>query len=130
MNIMITKGNKSDVNVVDKLVAGLVGKLFGDKGYISEKLFERLFNRGLQLITSIKKTMKNKLMPIYDKIMLRKRSLIETVFDYLKNKFNLEHTRHRSPLNFIIHILSTVLAYQFKKNKPAIKQNSYLITNY
>lgn len=64
--------------------------------------------------------MQNKLMLIYDKIMLRKRSLVETVFDFIKNKFNLEHTRHRSHWNFLVHILATILAYQFKENKPKI----------
>ena len=130
MNITITRGNKNDVSVVDKLVAGLAGKLFGDKGYISEKLVDRLLKKGLHLVTSIKKTMKNKIMTTYDKIMLRKRSLIETVFDYLKNKFNLEHSRHRSPINFLVHILSTVLAYQFKKNKPAITKNVFIFSNF
>lgn len=120
MNIQITKGNTNDVSVLEHLVTGLVGKLYGDKGYISARVAERLFLRKLQLITGIKKTMKNKLMPIYDKIMLRKRSLVETVFDYMKNKFNLEHSRHRSHWNFLVHILSTVLAYQFKSNKPRI----------
>ena len=120
MNLSITKGNQTDVSMVETLVKNLIGKVYGDKGYISAKLFERLFSRGLHLITGIKKTMKNKLMDINDKIMLRKRSLIETVFDYLKNKFNLQHTRHRSPVNFLIHILSIVIAYQFKTNKPSI----------
>ena len=108
MNLSITKGNATDVSMVETLVKSLVGKVYGDKGYISAKLFERLFSKGLQLITGIKKTMKNRLMDMHDKIMLRKRSLIETVFDYLKNKFNLQHTRHRSPVNFLIHILSTL----------------------
>lgn len=120
MNLSITKGNATDVSMVETLVQHLIGKVYGDKGYISAKLFERLFSRGLHLITGIRKTMKNKLMDMHDKIMLRKRSLIETVFDYLKNKFNLQHTRHRSPINFLIHILSTVIAYQFKTNKPSI----------
>jgi len=112
MNITITKGNRNDVSVVHKLVAELAGKLFGDKGYISEKLVDRLPKRELHLTTSIKKTMKNKIMTTYDKIMPLKRSLIETVFDYLKNKLNLKHSRHRSPINFLVHSLSTVLAYQ------------------
>ena len=70
---------------VPDLIKNLVGKLFGDKGYISQKLFEKLFENGLQLVTRLKKNMKNKLMPVIDKILLRKRSLIETVNDQLKN---------------------------------------------
>ncbi len=127
MNISITKGNVTDINMLETLIKALVGKVYGDKGYISSKVFERLLSRGMQLITGIKKTMKNKLMELHDKIMLRKRSLIETVFDYLKNKFNLEHTRHRSPINFLIHILSTVIAYQFLKNKPSITKTKAML---
>lgn len=128
MNIQITKGNTNDVSVLEDLVNGLIGKLYGDKGYISTKVANRLFLKDLQLITGLKKTMKNKLIPIYDKIMLRKRSLVETVFDFMKNKFNLEHTRHRSPWNFLVHILATVLAYQFKENKPKITKIYNAIT--
>lgn len=127
MNISITKGNVTDINMLETLIKALVGKVYGDKGYISTKVFERLLSRGMQLITGIKKTMKNKLMELHDKVMLRKRSLIETVFDYLKNKFNLEHTRHRSPINFLIHILSTVVAYQFLKNKPSITKMATML---
>jgi len=64
------------------------------------------------MVHGIKKNMKNKLM-------LRKRNLIESVFDYLKNKMNLQHTRHRSP-NALVHILSKLVAYSLKKNKPAL----------
>ena len=83
----------------------LFGKLFGDKGYISQKLFDELFGRGLQLITKIKKNMKNKLMPMMDKILLRKRSIIETINDQLKNISQIEHTRHRSPVGFMVNLL-------------------------
>jgi len=120
MNLSITKGNTNDVNMVETLMKNLIGKVYGDKGYISVKLAERLANRGMKLITGIKKNMKNKLMELSDKVMLRKRSLIETVFDYLKNKFNLTHTRHRSPINFMIHLCATLVAYQFKNNKPTV----------
>ena len=129
MNLSITKGNVTDVSMVETLVKNLLGKVYGDKGYISTKLFERLIGRGLKLVTGIKKTMKNKLMEVHDKVMLRKRSLVETVFDYLKNKFNLQHTRHRSQINFLIHILSTVIAYQFKRNKPSISFGKNLAIN-
>jgi len=65
-----------------------------------------------------KKNMPNKLMDLKEKILLRKRNLIETVFDYLKNKMDIEHTRHRSPINAFIHIVSTLIAYSLKKSKP------------
>lgn len=109
MNIVITKAATNDVTQVELLAQNLVGKLYGDKGYISQKLAEKLLWQGLSLITVIRSKMKNKPMLNKDKIMLKKRSLIETVFDYLKNKFNLEHTRHRSMVNCFVHILSTLL---------------------
>jgi hypothetical protein len=76
------------------------------------------------MIHGIKKNMENKLMILKEKLLLRKRNLIETVFDYLKNKMSLEHTRHRSPINAFVHILSTLVAYSLKKTKPSIKFNA------
>jgi hypothetical protein len=124
MNLEITKANQTDVGMLETLVKNLCGKVFGDKGYISDKLFKRLLEQGLKLITGIKKNMKNQLMEMDDKLMLRKRSLVETVFDILKNKFNLVHTRHRSPINFAMHLAATLIAYQCRKNKPSISDIS------
>lgn len=126
LRVKLTKGNMDDRQVVPQMTKGLLGLLFGDKGYISAKLFLRLYQRGLKLVTGLKKTMKNKVMLWHEKILLRKRSLIETVFDYLKNKFQLEHTRHRSPLNMLIHIISTLIVYQLKPTKPSITNNHLL----
>lgn len=72
------------------------------------------------MIHGIKKNMQNKLMDFNEKILLRKRNIIETVFDYLKNKMDLEHTRHRSAINAFVHIISTLVAYFLKKHKPAM----------
>ena len=96
-------------------------KLFGDKGYIDKALFESLFKRGLQLITGIRKNMKNKLLPIIDKLLLRKRSVVESTNNQLKNVFHLEHSRHRSAFNGFANILATVIAYIFHPNKPKLK---------
>jgi len=117
----ITPGNISDVSVVDGLSKNIFGKLFGDKGYVSSKLFQTLLKRGLQLITSLKSNMKNKLIDIKDKILLRKRSIIETINDQLKNISQIEHSRHRSPANFLINLLSGLVAYCFQKKKPKLK---------
>jgi hypothetical protein len=76
----------------------------GDKGYISKSLFAQLYDEGVKLVSGIKKNMKNCLMNMHEKMILRKRSLIETVFSYLKHTMQLEHTRHRSPLNALIHM--------------------------
>lgn len=98
----------------------IFGKLFGDKGYIGKDLFEQLFIDGVHLVTKIKKNMKNCMMLLQDKIMLRKRSLIETVYDQLKNICQIEHTRHRSFDNFITNLLSGLIAYSFFPKKPSI----------
>jgi hypothetical protein len=77
------------------MTVDMTGFFFADKGYVSRDFFLRLFARGLKLITGIKNNMKNMLMMFEEKLLLRKRSLVETVFDYLQNKFMLEHSRHR-----------------------------------
>jgi hypothetical protein len=120
MSVKMTKGNADDRSTVLQMTKDMTGFLFGDKGYISNELFLKLLARGLKLITGIKNNMKNILMSWNEKILLRKRSLVETVFDYLKNKFMIEHTRHRSFWNFLIHIVSTLVAYQMKPTKPQI----------
>lgn len=116
----LTQGNVSDVSMVETLSKGIVGKLFGDKGYISADIAKNLFQRGLQLFTTLKSNMKQKLMSWKDKILLRKRSLIETVNDQLKNISQIEHTRHRSPQNFLVNLLAGIAAYGFQPKKPSL----------
>ena len=99
----------------------IFGKLFGDKGYISEKLSQLLFVDGIQLITSIRNNMKNSLMQMSDKILLRKRSIIETVNDELKNICQVEHSRHRSFTNFLSNLIAGIIAYNFLPKKPSLK---------
>lgn len=118
--VKITPGNVDERTVLDEMTRHLKGSLFADKGYISQKLFKTLYQRGLKLITGIKRNMKNYLMPLIEKIMLRKRFLIETLFDILKIHMNLSHTRHRSPTNACVNILSCLTAYQLKENKPSM----------
>lgn len=115
MAIKITKGNKSDVSCVSQLVKDLNGNTYGDKGYISKNLADELRTKGMRLITGIRKDMKNYLLEMNDKILLRKRSLIESVFNVLKNRMELEHTRHRSPVNFLVHIIACVAGYAISK---------------
>ena len=121
--VSITPGNTDDRVPVRRLIKDLKGLLFADRGYISPDLFKDLFEKGLKLVTGIKKNMKNKLMDLNEKIMLRKRSISETVNDYLKNKMNISHTRHRSTSNAFVHIFSTLVAYSLKPTKPSISQN-------
>ncbi len=115
-----TTGNVDDRKPVESMTRRLWGKLFGDKGYISQALFERLMNRGVKLITHARKNMKNKLMTIEEKLLLRKRSLIETAIDQLKNVCQIEHTRHRSPANFFVNLLTALIAYTQQPKKPKI----------
>lgn len=122
LNFMLTKANVDDRNedVFNRLSDNVFGKLFADKGYISQKLFDRLFNDGINLVTGLKCNMKNKLIPLYDKILLRKRSVIETINDELKNVAQLVHSRHRSVYNFCMNVLSVLVAYSFFEKKPSI----------
>ena len=116
----ITPANTDDRQPVNDLTQDLLGKLFAEKGYIDQKLFNQLVERGLQLITGIRKNMKNRLMPLFDKLMLRKRSLIESANNQLKSVFHLEHSRHRSPYNGLINMLCAVIAYALYPNKPSL----------
>lgn len=125
LNVKLTKGNVDDRSVVPEMTLSLLGKLFADKGYISEDLTNQLRERGVQLITSIKKNMKPKLMTLFDKIMLRKRSIIETINDQLKNISQIEHTRHRSVANFTVNVIAGLIAYTHQEKKPAIKMEHY-----
>lgn len=125
MAIKITPGNTDDRAPREEMVAGLEGKLLADKGYISRKLFARLWDQGLQMITGIRRNMKNYLMPIMDKILLRNRFIVETLFDKLKSEMGLEHTRHRSPTNAFVHILSCLAAYMLGKTKIKMKNIAY-----
>lgn len=123
LNFVITQGNVDDREPLKnkKFVNGLKGKLYADKGYISKALTELLFMDGVHLITNIRNNMKNTLMELKDKIMLRKRSVIETVNDELKNICQIEHSRHRSFGNFITNMISGLIAYTFFPKKPGIK---------
>lgn len=122
INFVFTKGNCDDRDrkVIEPIAKNLFGKIFGDKGYISQKLFDWLFSNGIQLITHIKNNMKNSLMSVSDKILLRKRSLIETVNDELKNICQIEHSRHRSPANFLVNLVAGLVAYNFLPKKPRL----------
>lgn len=116
----LAAGNVDDRVPVPELTSSLFGKLFGDKGYISQALFDALYERGVQLITRLRKNMKNKLMPLVDKLLLRKRALIESVNDQLKNVSQIEHTRHRSPANFLVNLVAGLIAYTYQPKKPSL----------
>jgi hypothetical protein len=116
----LTPGNVDDRKPVPQLVKDLFGKLFGDKGYLSQSLSEQLLAQELQLITKLRRKMPNQLMPLLDKILLRKRAIMETVVDQLKNISQIEHTRHRSWWNFMGNLLAGLIAYTWRPTKPSL----------
>lgn len=115
LNFMFTPGNTDDRTPLDdkNLIRQIVGKLVRDKGYISQKLFEKLFIDGIQLVTKLKSNMKGALMSVSDRVLLRKRAIIETINDELKNIAQIEHSRHRAFHNFVVNLLSGIAAYCF-----------------
>jgi len=121
LSCKITPGNVDDRTHLPSMAQGISGQMFGDKGYIKKELFEQLLSQGLQLVTPLKSNMKNKLIPMSDKISLRKRSVIETVNDQLKNISYLVHSRHRSLHNFMLNLITALIAYTHQPKKPSLK---------
>jgi transposase len=121
LNLLLTPGNVDDRKPVPKMVRKMFGKLFADKGYISKKLFEELLRTfHVQLVTGIRSNMKNVLMPLMDKLLLRKRAIAETIIDQLKNVSQIEHSRHRSPVNFLVNLICGLIAYCHQPKKPSL----------
>ena len=120
MNFRINSGNRDDRSVVKKMADGLTGWLFGDKGYISKKLTNKLKDQGLEIITKTKKNMKKSHLTPLKKLWLDKRGIIESVIDQFKALLHIQHTRHRSPSNFLTNLLPGIVAYIFKPKKPSI----------
>ena len=127
LDFVMTQGNVDDRQPLrDRTFHDKVfGKIFADRGYIGQDLFEKLFVDGIHLVTKIRKNMKNALMHIHDKILLRKRAVIESVNDILKNQCQIEHTRHRSFDNFITNMISGLIAYSFYPTKPNINIHNF-----
>jgi len=117
---MLTPGNVDDRKPVPFLTQKIFGKIYGDRGYISQNLFDKLYEKGLQLITRIRANMKNVLMDTYDRLVLAKRGIIESVNMKLKLGCQIEHHRHRSVLNFMTNLLSGLVSYSLNPHKPEI----------
>ena len=107
------------------LLKKLFGYLFGDKGYLSKKIFQKLYDRGIKLVTKIRTNMKNKLMDPWEKLILRARGVIESVNNRLKNGCQIEHHRHRSPINFLANLFGGMAAYQLHPNKPSLRLSPF-----
>lgn len=121
VHFVITPANVSDNNekVLEFLLKDLHGKCFGDKGYLT-KFFEHFLEKGIQIVTKIRKNMKNSIMQMSDKMWLKKRAIIESVNDLLMTVFDIDHTRHRNPWNAIIHTIAGLTAYSYYPQKPSV----------
>jgi len=120
LSIKLTPGNVDDRKPMPEMCQGLHGQVYADKGYIAQWLTEKLAERGIQLITTLKKNMKPVPRTDFEKAILRRRPLIETVFDELKNLCQIEHTRHRSTANFVVNLMAGIVTYCLSDNKPTL----------
>jgi hypothetical protein len=121
LNFTLTPGNIDDRKPVLELLKDLFGKVFADRGYVSHALAQTLFQAyGIEFFAKPKRNMKNRLMRLSDKLLSRKRSIIETIIDQLKNISQIEHSRHRSPVNFMVNILCGLIAYCHQPKKPSL----------
>lgn len=122
ISFVITQGNIDDREPLsmDSFIDKVSGKLYADRGYISQKIRDVLFVDGIHFVYKMRNNMKGGEIPVTDRIMLRKRAVIESVNDELKNICQIEHTRHRSFTNFITNLIAGLLAYSFLPKKPAI----------
>ena len=120
VSFFVSPGNLDDRKGLKEMAKYIKGKLFGDKGYISQALCEELWESGIQLITNVRRNMKKVTLEEMDRILLRKRSLIETVNDQLKNISQIEHSRHRSITGFMVNVACALIAYTWQPKKPSL----------
>lgn len=119
VNLRVTKANVDDRIGARDLLQELIGKVFGDRGYIGKDFFKSMYESGVHIVTKIKAKMKNILMDIWDKFYLKKRSIVESIFSSIKSCNTFEHSRHRSVQNAFCHILSALISYQLRSDKPS-----------
>jgi transposase len=124
LNMKVIPGNVDDRKPVPHLCRHVVGRVYADKGYLSHALVERLRQQQVQFITKVRKNMKPVQHAPFDQTVLQRRSLIETVFDELKNLCQVEHTRHRSHAGFLVNLMAGIIAYCMAPNKPRLPLNS------
>jgi transposase len=120
LRLRLTPGNTNDRKPIPEMCDGLFGQLFADKGYIAKGLTKALADQGIQLVTTLKKNMKPVPRTDFERAILRRRSLVETVFDELKNLCQIEHTRHRSVANFLVNLMAGIIAYCLSDTKPTL----------
>jgi hypothetical protein len=120
ISFCFTRGNIDDRKPIETLFKGLQGLAAGDKGYISKQHQEILERQGLHLITKLRRNMKKKVFSAFEKFFLAHRGLIEIVIEQLKMLCQIEHTRHRKPINFFVNVLSGLVAYILRPRKPKL----------
>jgi len=121
LNFTLTPGNIDERKPVLELLKDRFGKVFADRGYVCDALAQTLFQAyGIELFAKPKRNMKNRLMRLSDKLLSRKRSIIETIIDQLKNISQIEPSRHPSPVNFMVNILCGLIAYCHQPKKPSL----------
>lgn len=122
MNCLITPANIADNNlkILKKIFRNLKGFVFADKGFLSQPAFEYFYQVGLKVVTTIRSNMKNKLMPMFDRVLRMKRGVIESVNDILMTVCDIDHTRHRSPINCLAHAYAGMAAYSYLDKLPTI----------
>lgn len=121
VSFLFTPANVADNNhgVLHALLDGLSGNCYGDKGYLSA-LFAEFHQKGLKLVTKTRRNMKAALLPLAEKYQLMKRGIIEAVNDILMTVQDLDHTRHRSPVNALAHMTAALVAYGYMEQKPSV----------
>ena len=130
LNIALTPGNRDDRKPVHDLLESIFGKVFADRGYVSKTLTKQLLKEyGIEFFAKPRRNMKNKLMRLTDKLLARKRSIIETIIDQLKNISQIEHSRHRSPVNFMVNVICGLIAYCHQPKKPELQMEWVLPQN-
>lgn len=120
LSVEFTPATTDDRQVVPKMATGLFGKLFADKGYISKNLREYLRTQDIDLIYKVRKNMKPEPLSDFDAMLLKKRMLIESVIKEIKTQTQLQHTRHRSFINFQVNMVAALIAYTYLEQKPSL----------
>jgi transposase len=123
VSFALTAGNVDDRKPVPTLMKSVVGKVFGDAGYVSKDLAQHLATQGIEWITTLRNNMRQVARSTFDRLLLRKRFLIETIHDQLKNQSQIEHSRHRSLTHYVAHIIAGLIAYSYQAKKPSLNLN-------
>ena len=119
LSVCLTPGNTDDREPVADLMEGITGMAYGDKGYVAQWLQELLAEKNIRFVARPRKNMKKVELTLFDKVALRHRAVIESIYDQLKNISQIEHTRHRSVYNFGVNLIAGLIAYTEQEHKPS-----------